>query len=150
MRIEDMTHLNMRKWRRKNIKLFMIEDEETCNMLFNVCTVILLGGFGNTENFSVRTLRTVLKTRIEDFALGEWGSQILTVRIVRTNLGGKTPIHIQIIHRINTTEHWLEKNKRTKGLLCEFYTNLAADCLVHTRHSILINTDKPEVQAVVS
>ena len=40
----------------------MIEDEETCNMLFNsnyfgaclnkLCTVILLGGFGNTESFS--------------------------------------------------------------------------------------------------
>ena len=52
----------------------------TLNMLFNsnyfgaclnkLCTIILLGGFGNTENFSVRTLRTVLRTRIEDFVLG--------------------------------------------------------------------------------
>ena len=101
MRIEDMTHLNVRKWRHKNIKLIKIEDEETCNMLFNsnyfgaflneFCTVILLGGFGNTENFSVRTLRTVLRTRIENFVLGVWGSQMLTVRIVRTHLGGKTP-----------------------------------------------------------
>ena len=49
-------------------------------------------GFGNTENFSVRTLRTVLRTRIEDFVLRVWGFQILTVRIVRTHLGGKTPI----------------------------------------------------------
>ena len=74
----------------------MIEDEETCNMLFNsnyfgaclnkLCTVILLGGFGNTEKFSVRTL----STRIEDFAL-RFCTKILTVRIVRTHLGGKTP-----------------------------------------------------------
>ena len=58
----------------------MIEDEETFNMLYNsnyfgaclnrLCTVILLGGFGNTENFSVRKLRTVLRTRIEDFVIG--------------------------------------------------------------------------------
>ena len=58
----------------------MTEDEETCNMLFNsnyfgaclnkLCTIILLEGFGNTENFSDRTLRTVLRMRIEDFVLG--------------------------------------------------------------------------------
>ena len=62
-----------------NIKLIMIEDEETRNILFNsnyfgaclnkLCTIILLGAFRNTEHFtfSVRTLRTVLMTRIEDF-----------------------------------------------------------------------------------
>ena len=72
-----MTHLNMRK----NIKLIMSEDEETCNMLFDfnyfgaclnkLCIVTLLrGGFGNTENFSDRKLRTVLRMRIEDLVLG--------------------------------------------------------------------------------
>ena len=58
----------------------IIEDDETCNMItnsnyFGAClnrlwTVVLLGGFGNTERFSVRTLSTVLRTRIEDFVLG--------------------------------------------------------------------------------
>ena len=50
----------------------------------------LAKGFGNTESFSVRTLRTVLRLKIEDFVLRVWGFQILTVRIVRTHLGSNT------------------------------------------------------------
>ena len=52
-------------------------DEGTGNMLFDsnyfgaclnkLCTVTVLRGFGNTEKFNVKTLRTVLRTRIEDF-----------------------------------------------------------------------------------
>ena len=97
MMIEDMTHLNMRKWRHKNIKLIKIEDEEICKTLFNsnyigaclnkLCTVILVGGFRYAENFSVTTLKTVLGTWIEGFVLGVWGSQIFTLRIVSTNFG---------------------------------------------------------------
>ena len=54
----------------KNIKLIMIEDEETCNMLFNsnyfrACLNKLC-----TENFSVRTLWTVLRMRKDGFVLG--------------------------------------------------------------------------------
>ena len=51
--------------RYNNVKIIKIEDEETRNMCFtsncfgaflnNACAVILLEGFGNTENFSVRT-----------------------------------------------------------------------------------------------
>ena len=63
--------------RHNNVKIIKIEDEETCNMCFtsncfgaflnNACAVILFEGFGNTENFSLRTKGTVLRTKGEDF-----------------------------------------------------------------------------------
>ena len=99
MRIEDMTHLNMRKWRHNNTKLIMIEDDETCDMLFHsnyfgsclnkLCTVIA-SGLWKYWKFYCQNIENSPEDKNRGFCTRS--VRILTVRIVRTHLGGKTPL----------------------------------------------------------
>ena len=110
MRIEDMKHLNMRMWRHKNIKITKIEDEKTCNMCFTpICFWAFLNKFStvrsrsNTPSSYCSGAQPALKFLVPEhlekypedgkrgFCIRVWGFQILAVRIVRTDFGGKTP-----------------------------------------------------------